>query len=70
MPVILQDLRYAWRSLTSRPGFFAVVLLTLAIGLGASTTIFSVVDSVVLRGLPYDDASRLVQVGSVRGTLG
>ncbi len=68
MSTFLRDFRYAGRSLTRRPGFLAVVLITLAVGLGASTTIFSVVDSVVLRGLPYDDASRLVQVGSVRGT--
>ena len=68
MTTFLRDFRYAWRSLTKRPGFLAVVLVTLAVGLGASSTIFSVVDSVVLRGLPYDDAGRLVQIGSIRST--
>ncbi len=58
------DLRVAMRGLRRRPGFATVVLLTLGLGIGATTTIFSVVDTVLLRPLPYDDAARLVAVGN------
>jgi putative ABC transport system permease protein len=54
-----QELRYAWRSLTRSPGFALVVVLMLALGIGSITAIFSVVDAIVLRGLPYRDADRL-----------
>ena len=57
------DLKAAFRSLESSKTFTAVALLVLTLGIGASTAIFSVVDAVVLRGLPFDEHDRLVAVG-------
>ncbi len=56
----LQDLRYATRQFLQAPGFTATAVLTLALGIGATTAIFSVVDGIVLRKLPYPDQERLV----------
>jgi putative ABC transport system permease protein len=58
------DLRLTVRGLARRPAFTAVVVLTLGFGIGATTTIYSVVDAVVVRPLPYADADRLVMVGN------
>ncbi|MCK5650813.1 MAG: ABC transporter permease, partial [Gemmatimonadetes bacterium] len=62
MDRLFQDLRYAFRRLANSPGFTAVAILSLAIGIGANTAIFSVVDGIVFRSLPYPESDRLVAV--------
>jgi len=62
MATIAHDLRYALRLLRTRPGFAAVAILTLALGIGATTAIFSVVHAVLLSPLPFPDADRLMHV--------
>ena len=59
---LLRDLQYARRTLAKSPGFTIVSLLTLAIGVGANTAIFSLVDAALLKPLPYPDADRIVRV--------
>ncbi len=65
----MNDLRYALRSLLKQPGFAAVVVITLALGIGASTAIFSVVNAVLLRPLPFPNSDRLQVVWGNYRTL-
>ena len=57
-----QDIRYGWRQLLKRPGFTALAILSMALGIGANTAIFSLVDTVLLRPLPVRDPSQLIAV--------
>ncbi|HYP25193.1 MAG TPA: ABC transporter permease [Blastocatellia bacterium] len=65
MEALMLDLRFSYRILLKNPGFAAIAVLTLALGIGACTAIFSIVDGVLLRALPYPEPDRLVQMREV-----
>ena len=65
---MLQDIRYAVRKLSRTPGFTTIAAFTLALAIGATTAIFSVIDGVLLKPLPFRDPERVVRVTNLRDT--
>jgi predicted permease len=69
LDALTQDVRYAFRGMRHSPGFALVAILLIAIGVGANTTLFSIINAVLLRPLPYPASDRLVWVGETRADL-
>ena len=67
---MLQDIRFALRTLSRSPGFSAVIVATLALGIGVNTAIFSLVNGMLLRRLPFHDPERLVTLWETAPQLG
>src|SRR6266849_5213601 len=65
MHTLFQDVRYALRMLVKNPGFSAIAILSLALGIGANTTIFTVVNAILLNPLPVKDISRVVEIDTI-----
>src|SRR5919109_1405924 len=65
MQTLVRDLRYGARMLSKKPGFTLIAVMTLSLGIGACTAIFSIVDAVLLRSLPYPESERVVQLREV-----
>src|SRR2546428_8211363 len=70
METFWQDLRFGFRQLLNKPGFALIATLSLALGIGANTAIFSLVDAVLLRPLPFQDPDRLVMVWEDAAKIG
>lgn len=70
MQDIMQDIRCGFRTLIRNPGLTIVILVTLALGIGANSGMFSIINGVLLTGLPYEDADRIVRINAVSASRG
>src|ERR1700744_6434214 len=67
---LLRDVRYAWRTLLRNPGYALIAVLTLGLGIGPNTAIFTVINGVLLRPLPYAQSGQIVHLDQVAAKLG